>query len=180
VATERIGGADIEMRVSWFGILLCTIALEGASAAPLELAPGSWEFTYLSRDFSISADGTDEIEGGNSGPDTARTCVTEHAWESRFLYPGLKNPTVAKRCEVTVISETSDFIDTVMECSAHDGMSPSVEHAVVVAPTQKSLTIIRETTFLKPNYGGSVSRSTSYERGRWLKDSCDQAAPKSN
>jgi hypothetical protein len=162
------------MKAAGLAVLLCIVGLECASAAPLELAPGSWEFTTLLRNFSISADGQHEIENGGSGPDTERACVTKHAFESGSLYPGLKNPTVAAHCKVTTISETSNLIDSVVECSAHDGASPQIDHTVVTAPTSKSFTTVHETTFIEPNYDGSISRSTLYRRGRWLKDSCDK------
>jgi hypothetical protein len=161
------------MKAAWLSILFCTVALEGA-AAPLELAPGSWEFTDLLRNFSISADGQHELEDGGSGPNTERACVTQNTLSKEDLYPGLKIPTVAAHCNITTISETPNLIDSVVECSAYERLSPYIEHTVVTAPTRQSFTIIREMTFLEPTYDGRISRSTSYSRGRWLKDSCDR------
>jgi hypothetical protein len=172
------------MKAAWLAVLLCTVALEGTLAAPLDLAPGSWEFTTLLRNFSISADGEHEVDNGYSEPNTERACVTEDALKRGFLYRGLKNPTVAKYCKVTTISETLRFIDSVDEC-LYEGGPSYIGHTVLTAPTPMSFVAIRETTFLEPNYDGSISRSTIYRRGRWLKESCEkrnghQTAPNPN
>lgn len=157
------------MRAAWLAVLFYTIAAGCAAAA--SLAPGSWEYTDLLRNFSISADGKREIDVGGSGPNIERACVNKQQW--RF-YPGLKNPAVAKRCKVTTISETSNLIDSIVECSA-DGEAPAyIEHTVVTALTSKSFITVQDTTFMEPNADGSISRSTLYRRGRWLKNSCDK------
>jgi hypothetical protein len=154
-------------------MLLGIISLQSASAEAFELAPGSWEVTSLLRNFSISADGQHEIVNGVSVPNTERICLTKGTIEVGSLYPGLKNPAMAAHCKVTTISDTSDMIDSVVECSAYDGGIPQIDHTVVTAPTQKSFTTIGDRTFLRRNFDGSISRSTTYTQGRWLKDSCD-------
>ena len=159
------------MKTAGLAILLCLITLQFASAAPFELAPGSWELTTLLRNFSIGADGRHENESGGSGPKFERACVTSRPFEMN-LYPGLKNPRMASHCKATKISGTSNLIDSVLECSARDGAPPYVIQTVVTAPTPKSFVTIIETTFLDPNSDGSISRSTTYKRGRWLKGSC--------
>ena len=162
------------MKAAWLSVLLCAVALGGASATPLELERGSWERTDLLRNFSISGDGRHEVEGGGSGPNTERVCLAEQSINSSDLYPGLKNPTLAKLCKVTTISETPTLIDSIVECSAHDAMPPYITHTVVSASTPKSFTTITETTFLRQNYDGGISRSTMYSRGRWLEDKCNK------
>ena len=159
------------MKAAGLAILLCLITFE-SQASPLELMPGSWEFTDLLRNFSISADGQHEVENGGSAPKIERACITKRAMEIGSLYPGLKNPAVASHCKVTAISKTSNLIDSVVECSADDGFSPYITHTVVTAPSHKSFVTIDETTFLEPTSEGSISRSTIYRRGRWLNDSC--------
>jgi hypothetical protein len=162
------------MKFPGLAIFLGMIASQSASAVALELAPGSWEVTSLLRNFSISADGQHEITSGGGGPNIERTCVKKSTLEIGSLYPGLKNPSMAALCKATTISDTSDLIDSVVECSAHDGLGPLIDHTVVTASTQKSYATILDRTFLEPTSDGSISRSTIYTRGRWLKDSCDR------
>ena len=135
----------------------------------MEVTPGLWEVTDLLRNFEISPDGKREIENGGSGPNIEKVCVTGQTFEPRSLYPGLKTPSVAARCKVLIISETPNLLDSVSECT---GKIATVEHSLVIAPTPKSVTIIRETTFTEPLYNGGISRSTTNVRSKWLKKSC--------
>ena len=166
---DGIGGADIKMKAACLAVLLCAAVPLGASAASIELKPGLWKLTDLLRNFEISTDGKKEIENGGSGPNIENVCVTGHIFDNSSLYPGLKIPSVADRCKVSTISETANLIDSVSECT---GELATVEHTLVIAPTSKSITIIRETTFTKPLGNGGISRSTSNTSAKWLKESC--------
>jgi len=159
------------MKTALSGVLFCVLTC-GASAAQLHLAPGSWQFTTLVRNFSISADGKHEIETGGSPPYAERACITKSAIASRSLWPGLKYPAIAKRCKATTISDSSSLIDSVGECSGDGAAPPEVTHVLVTAPTPQSFTTILETTFLEPMADGSLARSTVYRRGKWLKGTC--------
>jgi hypothetical protein len=162
------------MKAAWTAVLFCTLAC-GVSAAPLQFAPGSWEFTTLLRNFSISADGKHEIETGGSRPYTERACITKPTFDSSTLWPGLKFPAVAKRCKATTISETPSLIDSVSECSGDGAAPPKVTHILVIPLAPKSFTTIQEVTFLEPLADGSLARSTIYRRGRWLKEDCGKS-----
>lgn len=162
------------MKAGSLVILLCTVAAESVSAAPLDLAQGLWEVTARLRNFSISADARREVESGKSEPFIERICITEEALKSSSLDTG-ENSTAVKDCKTTAISETPRLVNSVVECFYEGGPS-SIEHSVVTAPTPKSFTTIREKTFLEPNFDGSISRSTIYMRGEWLKESCDNAS----
>lgn len=158
------------MRAAWLAALICVTASLSAFAAPIEVTPGLWEFTDVLRNFEISADGKKEIENGGSPPNIQNVCETGHTLDVKFLYPGLKIPSVAARCKISTISETPNLIDSVSECT---GEPATIEHALVIAPTPKSFTVIRETTFTEPLYNGDISRSTMNIRAKWLKENCD-------
>jgi hypothetical protein len=96
------------MKAASLSILLCTVVLAGSEAAPLKLAPGTWEFTDLIRNFYLNPDGRYEVTSGGSGPNTQRACMTEDALEDGSLYRGLK-PALANHCKKTTISENIRF-----------------------------------------------------------------------
>jgi hypothetical protein len=135
----------------------------------MEVTPGSWEVTELLRSFEVSADGK-EIDNGGSGPNVENVCVAGHTLKVSSLYPGLKFPPVAARCKVSTISETPNLIESAIRCT---GKIPTVEHALVIAPTPKSITVIRDKTFTQALYNGDIARSITNVRAKWLKKACE-------
>jgi len=158
------------VKVSWFLVLLCTVALNGATAAPWKkMEPGLWEFTDRLRNFEISADVTKEVENGGSGPNIQRECITEDDVKkaSDSLHRVLKNPAITKRCKRTTISETPSLTDAVVECK------DSIDHTLFFH-TAHSFTMIEDRTFTEPLAGGGIARSAIYQHARWLRASCDK------
>jgi hypothetical protein len=153
--------------------LLLTGTVGNALAEPLKVTPGLWEVTTLLRNFDLSADGRREIDNGGSGPNVEHQCITERGLQAGFRYPGQTNPIIAKSCKFTTIAETSDLVDSVIECAAYDGVLPYIVHTVVVAPAPEVFTTIVEITWTSPLTDGRIARSVTYARGKWVRNSCD-------